>query len=93
MVLVEESQGRTNKGGTNYAPFRFISSVKQSSAGAAISSIQFTMFISAGVLILVSSVAVNAIGFGPFFTILAGFQAIAASNALIIVMRKRKELQ
>ena len=36
--------------------------------------VQATMFISSGIMIEVSSVAVQAIGMGPFFTILAGVQ-------------------
>ena len=69
---------------------RYVSSIKQSAAGAAIASVQATMFVSAGVLIMVSSVAVQAIGIGPFFTIMAGLQALSATYSFCIIFFKRK---
>lgn len=69
---------------------RYISSIKQSAAGSAIASVQATMFVAAGVLIMVSSVAVQAIGIGPFFTIMAGLQALSAAYAFGVITLKRR---
>ena len=69
---------------------RYISSIKQSAAGGAIASVQATMFVSAGVLILVSSIAVQAIGMGPFFTIMAGLQALSTAYAFGVIFFKRR---
>lgn len=45
------------------------------------------MFVLAGVLILVSVYAVNAMGIGPFFTLLAGVQLLVAAVAAACIVR------
>jgi hypothetical protein len=50
--------------------------------------IQTMMFVSAGVLILVSAVVVKAIGLGPWFSILAGVQLASALFAYVQIKRK-----
>jgi hypothetical protein len=65
-----------------------MSAVKQSAAGAGSAMVQAAMFITAGVLILVSSIAVDAIGFGPFFSILAGMQTVISFFAYFLIWFK-----
>jgi nitrate/nitrite transporter NarK len=65
--------------------FSYISVVKQREAGAAAGAVQATMFVLAGVLILVSAPAVSAIGVGAFQTILAGVCAAAAAGSLAAI--------
>jgi len=79
-------------GCASYLPgiFGYLSAIKQSAAGAASAAVQTSMFSSAGILIIVSSVAVNAIGMGPFFSILAGLQVIFSLAAVVLIMWQRK---
>ena len=70
--------------------FGYISTLKQSAAGAACGMVQAMMFMSAGVLIIVSSIVVNAIGMGPFFSILAGCHATVTAVAYVLIWRKRR---
>ncbi|GAX85787.1 hypothetical protein CEUSTIGMA_g13202.t1 [Chlamydomonas eustigma] len=76
----------------SYLPgiFGYLAALKQSAAGAASAAVQTTMFVSAGALIIVSSVVVGAIGMGPFFTILAGLQFIFSLAAFILIMKKKR---
>ncbi|GAX83188.1 hypothetical protein CEUSTIGMA_g10614.t1 [Chlamydomonas eustigma] len=69
----------------------YMSAVKQSAAGAGSAMVQAAMFITAGVLILVSSIVVDVIGFGPFFSILAGIQAVIGLFAYSIIWYKCKK--
>lgn len=55
---------------------RYISTVKQANASAAAAGVNCGMFMLAGVLILVGAYAVQAMGVGPFFTLLAGVQLL-----------------
>lgn len=68
-------------------PCRYISTVKQANASAAAAVVNCGMFVLSGVLILVSVYAVNAMGIGPFFTLLAGLQLLVAAVAAACVAR------
>mgnify|MGYP001807602106 CR=1 FL=1 len=68
--------------------FSFCTTLKQAEAAGAAAMIQTMMFVSAGVLILVSAVVVKAIGLGPWFSILAGVQLAAALFAYVQIKRK-----
>lgn len=51
---------------------------------------QACMFVSAGILIIISSVAAAAIGPGPYFTILAGVSFFVSGGGYVLTwMRKR----
>jgi uncharacterized SAM-binding protein YcdF (DUF218 family) len=64
----------------------YVTTVKQAAAAAAAAMVQAMMFIMAGVMILVSSVLVQQIGFGPWFTILAGVEAGVAGFAYLKIL-------
>jgi membrane protein implicated in regulation of membrane protease activity len=74
---------------------RYISTIKQANASAAAAVVHCGMFILSGVLILISVYAVNAMGIGPFFTLLAGLQLLVAAVAAACVVRdfRRARLQ
>lgn len=76
-----------------YVPsvFGYLTAIKQQGAGAAASGIHSTMFIMAGVLILVASAAVQGIGFGYFFTLVAGLNLLAAGAAVVQIWRRREQ--
>ena len=76
-------------------PCRYLSTVKQGNASAVAAMVNCGMFVLAGVLILVSVYAVNAMGIGPFFTLLAGLQLLVAVVAAACIARdfRRARLQ
>lgn len=67
--------------------FGYISTVKQANASAAAAMVNCGMFVLSGVLILVSVYAVEAMGIGPFFTLLAGIQLLVALIAGVCIAR------
>lgn len=69
--------------------FGYLTTLKQSAAGAASAAVQTSMFVSAAVFILVSSVAVKAIGAGPWFSILAGLEFMVTGVAYLQIWRKK----
>lgn len=71
--------------------FGYLTTLKQSAAGAASAAVQTSMFVSAAVLILVSSVAVKAIGAGAWFSAMAGVEVIVSSIALWQIARKQRQ--
>ncbi len=73
------------------AMFSYLTAIKQQQAAAASSGLHSIMFIASGVLILVASSAASAIGTGPFFTILAGLNLVAAGAASVQILRRRQE--
>lgn len=66
---------------------RYISTVKQANASAAGAVVNCGMFVLAGCLILVSVYAVQAMGIGAFFTLLAGLQLLVATVAGACIAR------
>ncbi len=68
----------------------YLSSLKQSEAGAAIAASETTINMAAGIMIMVSAVAVEAIGFGYFFTILATLNAAAMLYSFDAIVAKRR---
>jgi uncharacterized membrane protein YdcZ (DUF606 family) len=66
---------------------RHISTVKQANASAAAAMVNCGMFVLSGVLILVSVYAVQAMGIGPFFTLLAAVQLLVALIAGVCIAR------
>jgi len=68
--------------------FGYISSIKQANAAAASAAVQFSMFVIAGALILASVNAVQALGIGLYFTLLAGVQLLFASIACFCIWRR-----
>lgn len=67
--------------------FGYISTIKQQNASAAAAAVQAAMFIIAGVLIYASVAGVQSLGFGWFFTLLAGIQGVVASIASVCLWR------
>jgi hypothetical protein len=70
--------------------FAYITTVKQSAAAAAAAAVTSLMFIASGVIVLVSAIATRAIGYGPWFSILAGIQLAVCAFAYIVIMRKQR---
>eukprot|EP00877_Chromochloris_zofingiensis_P010564 jgi/Chrzof1/5761/Cz16g14250.t1 len=68
--------------------FSYLSSKKQNEAAAAASGIQSMMFVMAGVCISLAVIVVNAIGFGPTFTICAALCFLLTCIAGFIIRRK-----
>ncbi|GAX74294.1 hypothetical protein CEUSTIGMA_g1743.t1 [Chlamydomonas eustigma] len=68
--------------------YGYLSGLKQSEAGSAIAAAESTICVAAGIMILVSSVAVSSIGMGAFFTILAGFNGLTSLFAYIAIIFK-----
>lgn len=70
--------------------FGYLTTLKQSAAAAASAAVQSMMFVMAGVIILVSAVATKAIGYGPWFSLLAGIQVLVSVFAYVVVLRKQR---
>jgi MFS family permease len=70
--------------------FGYLTTLKQSAAAAASAAVQAMMFVAAGAIILISSVAVRALGFGPWFSLMAGLQVIATGHAYAVILRKQR---
>eukprot|EP00877_Chromochloris_zofingiensis_P005829 jgi/Chrzof1/15247/UNPLg00640.t1 len=68
--------------------FSYLSSKKQSEAAAAASGLQAMIFVVAGVGVSVAVTVVNAVGFGPTFTICAALCFLLACVAGCIIWRK-----
>lgn len=75
-----------------YVPgcFGYLTTLKQSAAGAASAAVMTSMFVSSAVFILISSVVVSAIGAGPWFTVLAGLEFLVSAVAFIQIMRRKQ---
>lgn len=82
----------TSFGCALYLPglFGFLTTMKQSAAGAAAAAVQSMMFIMAGVIILVSAVATRTMGYGPWFSLLAGIQVVVTAFAYVGILRKQR---
>lgn len=82
----------TSFGCALYLPglFGYLTTMKQSAAAAASAAVQSMMFVMAGVIILVSAVATRAVGYGPWFSLLAGIQVIVTLFAYGVVLRKQR---
>lgn len=65
----------------------YLTTLFQQSAAAASAGLNGTLFVFSGVLILVSSAAVRAVGIGPFFSGVAGAQALLAAAAAVQTVR------
>lgn len=78
-------------GCASYLPglFGYLTTTKQSAAAAASAAVQAMMFVMAGVIILVSAVATRAMGYGPWFTLLAGIQLLVTVFAFVVIKRKQ----
>jgi MFS family permease len=68
--------------------FGYLSTIKQQSASAAAAAVQAAMFFSAAALIYISVYGVQGMGFGGYFTLLAGVQLLAAVLAAVCVRRR-----
>jgi hypothetical protein len=62
--------------------------MKQSAAAAAAAMVQTLMFVSAGILIIVSSIVTRAIGYGAWFSILGGLQLAVSAGAYVQILRR-----
>eukprot|EP00878_Enallax_costatus_P024730 GHUV01026413.1.p1 GENE.GHUV01026413.1~~GHUV01026413.1.p1 ORF type:complete len:268 (+),score=17.46 GHUV01026413.1:146-949(+) len=71
--------------------FGYLTTLKQSAAGAASAAVQTSMFVSSAVFILVSSVAVKAIGPGAWFSAMTGLEIVVTAIALWQIIRKKRE--
>lgn len=69
--------------------FGFLTTLKQSAAAAASAAVQSLMFIMSGVVILVSAVASRSMGYGPWFTLLAGIQLVVSAFGYVVILRKQ----
>lgn len=69
--------------------FGYLTTLKQSAAAAASAAIQSLMFVMSGVMILVSAVATRTLGFGLWFSLLAGIQLVVTLLAYISILRKQ----
>jgi MFS family permease len=75
------------------AIFSYITVTKQQEAGSAAAAVQALMFIMAGVFVLISIPITEAIGVGPFVSILAGLVLVSfgvSAAFLIALLRKYK---
>jgi hypothetical protein len=70
--------------------FGYLTTLKQSAAAAASAAVQSMMFIMAGVVILVSAVATRSMGYGPWFTLLAGVQLLVTVYAYVVILIKQR---
>lgn len=70
--------------------FGYLTALKQQGAGAAASGIHSMIFIASGILILVAAAAVQGMGFGQFFTLLAGLNALVAVAGIIQIWTRRQ---
>lgn len=61
----------------------YISTIKQQNASAPAAAVQASMFVIAGVLIYASVAGVHSLGFGGFFTLMAGIEFACACSAAI----------
>lgn len=93
LAVVLVSQFFIGLSAAGYIPsvFGYLTAIKQQGAGAAASGIHSTMFLTAGVLILVASAAVQGMGFGYFFTMVAGLNLLAAVAAMVQIWRRREQ--
>lgn len=64
--------------------------MKQSAAAAASAALQSCMFIMSGVVVLVSAVAALAMGYGPWFTLLAGIQLAVSAFGCVVAFKKQR---
>ncbi|WIA12850.1 hypothetical protein OEZ85_006476 [Tetradesmus obliquus] len=73
----------------SYLPgiFSYMTAVKQQTAGAAAAGLYALLFLASGVLMLVAASVIEAVGIGPFSTILAGLNVIVASVACVQIRR------
>lgn len=78
----------------SYLPglFGYISTIKQQNASGAAAAMHAVMFIMSGVLISVSVAAVHGMGFGPYFSMLAGIQLLFACLAAYKLHQRFKAL-
>ena len=75
------------------AIFSYITVTKQQEAGSAAAAVQALMFIMAGVFVLISIPITDAIGVGPFLSIVAGIVLVSfgvSATILITLLRKYK---
>jgi UPF0716 family protein affecting phage T7 exclusion len=68
--------------------FGFLTTMKQTAAAAAAAMVQTLMFVAAGILIIVSSIVTRAIGYGAWFTVLAGLQLLVSAAAYVQIHRR-----
>jgi hypothetical protein len=68
--------------------FGFLTTMKQTAAAAAAAMVQTLMFVAAGILIIVSSIVTRAIGYGAWFTVLAGLQLLVSAAAYVQIQRR-----
>jgi predicted membrane channel-forming protein YqfA (hemolysin III family) len=68
--------------------FGFLTTMKQAAAAAAAAMVQTLMFVSAGILIIVSSMVTHAIGFGAWFSVLGGVQLLVSVAAYVQIQRR-----
>uniref|UniRef100_A0A383WNZ1 Major facilitator superfamily (MFS) profile domain-containing protein n=1 Tax=Tetradesmus obliquus TaxID=3088 RepID=A0A383WNZ1_TETOB len=68
--------------------FGYLSTIKQQSASAAAAAVHAAMFFSAAALIYISVYGVQGMGFGQYFTLLAGVQLLAGGFAAACVWRR-----
>eukprot|EP00879_Flechtneria_rotunda_P011779 GHRR01012306.1.p1 GENE.GHRR01012306.1~~GHRR01012306.1.p1 ORF type:complete len:533 (+),score=148.56 GHRR01012306.1:152-1750(+) len=77
-------------GSAAYLPglFGYVTVTMQANAAAASAAVQCAMFVTAGILIYVSVPAVHGMGFGQFFTLLAGLEAGLALLTGFVIYRR-----
>ncbi|KAF6260879.1 major facilitator superfamily domain-containing protein [Scenedesmus sp. NREL 46B-D3] len=68
--------------------FGFLTTMKQTAAAAAAAMVQTLMFVSAGILIIVSAVVTRAIGYGAWFSVLGVLQLLASAAAYAQIVRR-----
>jgi MFS family permease len=92
LVGILVGMGLVAFGCSAYLPglFGYLTTMKQSAAAAASAAVQSLMFIMAGVIILVSAVATRSMGYGPWFTLLAGLQLLVTLFAFVVIKRKQR---
>jgi MFS family permease len=92
MVAIFAGMALNAFGCAAYLPglFGYLTTLKQSAAAAASAAVQSLMFILAAVVVLVSAVATRAMGYGPWFTLLAGIQLVVTLFAYVIILGKQR---
>jgi hypothetical protein len=63
------------------AVFSYLTTIKQANAAAACAGVHSLMFLACGIFLLVAGVAVERMGAGPFFTLLAGLCVVSSCVA------------
>ncbi|WIA31137.1 hypothetical protein OEZ86_001155 [Tetradesmus obliquus] len=72
------------------AVFSYLTTIKQQNAAAACAGVQSLMFLACGLFLLVAGVAVEKMGAGPFFTLLAGLCVVSSTVAGVQIHANRK---